>query len=358
MTWPKVRDEVALLAGYHSPQMQVDVRLNTNESPYPPPEKWIEDLEKEISEIGWNRYPDREASQLVESIASYHNVVSGNVVAANGSNEILQSLYLAYGGANRSVGIFEPTYALHSHIARITGTSIISAERNPSFIIDQETAEAVIAQKPNLIFLCSPNNPTGIVDSKELINYVMEECSKMGTLLVVDEAYSEFSDWSAVRLVNDDAPIVVSKTFSKTWSMASARLGYLVGPERIVKALKEILLPYHLDAFKQIAGRLALEHVDEMNSRVKLLSSERERVAEALQQLPVKQWESGANFILFKPVEKVGISGQKLWELLLERSILVRNCSSWPRLENCLRVTIGTLEENNMFLNALKGILE
>ncbi|HJM97814.1 MAG TPA: aminotransferase class I/II-fold pyridoxal phosphate-dependent enzyme, partial [Acidimicrobiales bacterium] len=131
-----------------------------------------------------------------------------------------------------------------------------------------------------------------------------------------------------------------------------------VGPERIVKALKEILLPYHLDAFKQIAGRLALEHVDEMNSRVKLLSSERERVAEALQQLPVKQWESGANFILFKPVEKVGISGQKLWELLLERSILVRNCSSWPRLENCLRVTIGTLEENNMFLNALKGILE
>ncbi|HJM98548.1 MAG TPA: histidinol-phosphate transaminase, partial [Acidimicrobiales bacterium] len=99
MTWPKVRDEVALLAGYHSPQMQVDVRLNTNESPYPPPEKWIEDLEKEISEIGWNRYPDREASQLVESIASYHNVVSGNVVAANGSNEILQSLYLAYGGA-------------------------------------------------------------------------------------------------------------------------------------------------------------------------------------------------------------------------------------------------------------------
>ena len=358
MIWPEVRDDLALLAGYHSPQIEVDVRLNTNESPYAPPDSWKEDLHKEITKIDWNRYPDREAKQLTENIATFHNLLSSNVVAANGSNEILQSLFLAYGGTSRSAGIFEPTYALHSHIARITGTEVISAERNSSFGIDQETAEVVIAQKPNLIFLCSPNNPTGIVESKELITYMLEECSKVGSLLVVDEAYSEFSEWSSVELVNDDAPIVVSKTFSKTWSMASARLGYLLGPESVVKALKDVLLPYHLDGFKQIAGRLALQHVGEMNSRVMLLTSERERVAEALQYLPIQQWESGANFVLFKPLPEANISGQKLWELLLERSILVRNCSSWPRLENCLRVTIGTPEENNMFLGALEGILE
>ncbi len=358
MNWPQVREDLALFGGYHSPQVEVKVRLNTNESPYPPPEEWLEDLRRESSGIQWNRYPDREGTQLIEAIASFHNVSKGNIIVANGSNEILQSLYLAYGGYSRSVGIFEPTYALHAHIARLTQTSVIIAERTPAFSVDHETADEVLAQTPNLVFLCSPNNPTGTVESRELVSYLLEECKKIGSLLVVDEAYCEFTDWSALELIGNESPIAISRTFSKTWSMASARLGYLIGPERVVDAMKRIVLPYHLDSYKQIAGRLALNHKEEMETRAKLLTSERERIAKALTALPIQQWQSGANFILFKPLQEAGISGQKLWDQLLHESILIRNCSSWPRLKDCLRVTIGTPEENNMFLQALEGILE
>ena len=358
MNWPKVRDDLALITGYHSPQVEVKVRLNTNESPYAPPERWMDNLQKEISEIDWNRYPDRGADLLKESLASFHGVKTTNIAAGNGSNEILQSLFLAYGGTGRSVGIFEPTFPMHSYVAKITGTNVITAERNSSFKIDEKIANSVLAAKPELLLITSPNNPTGIVETEELINFLLEECTRTGALLIVDEAYSEFSKWSATELIADDRPVVVTKTFSKTWSMASVRLGYMIGPEVIVEALDKVLLPYHLDSFQQVAGRLALEHVDEMNERVEILSSERERVATAMSQLPIHQWESGANFILFKPNENAKVNGQQIWESLLERSILIRNFSSFPRLEGYLRVTIGAKEENSMFLSALKEILE
>jgi histidinol-phosphate aminotransferase len=173
-------------------------------------------------------------------------------------------------------------------------------------------------------------------------------------LLVVDEAYGQFAPWSALELVGEDLPLVVTRTFSKTWSMAAGRLGYLVGPSWVVAELDKVVLPYHLDALKQVAGVLALDYQREMEARVAQLTEERGRLERALRYLPCDVWPSGANFILFRPRS---MSGDEVWKKLVERSVLVRNCSSWPRLEGCLRVTVGTVDEDDRFLDALREIL-
>ena len=175
-------------------------------------------------------------------------------------------------------------------------------------------------------------------------------------LVVVDEAYGQFADWSALDLVDEDRPLVVTRTFSKTWSMAGARLGYLVGPTWLVAELDKVVLPYHLDAAKQIAGRLALRFADDMNDRVEHIVAERERIVAALGDLPVDVFPSGANFVLFR-VRPGALDGRAVWQGLVDRSVLIRDCSSWPRLDDCLRVTIGTPEENTEFLQALADVL-
>ncbi len=354
MTRPQVRDDLALMDGYHSPQVEVDVRLNTNESPVPPPDAWRDALAAEMSQLEWHRYPERSASGLRQGLASQYGVDESMVFAANGSNEVLQSLLLAYGGPGRAAAVFEPTYALHAHISKITGTSVIEGERGPDFTLEPAEVDRVLDQEPDVVFLCSPNNPTGIVEPESVIRHVAQRVHAMGSLLIVDEAYGQFADWSAVSLVDENANVVVSRTFSKTWSMAAARLGYLLAPSWVVGALESVALPYHLDAAKQTAGRLALRFIDEMHERVDNLVGERERLVSALAELPVDQWASGANFVLFRAQ---AMSGDELWQGLLDRSVLVRNCASWPRLEGCLRVTVGTPAENDAFLRALAEIL-
>jgi histidinol-phosphate aminotransferase len=173
-------------------------------------------------------------------------------------------------------------------------------------------------------------------------------------LLVVDEAYGQFADWSALSMVDDSTALVVTRTFSKTWSMAASRLGYLVGPSSLVAELDKVALPYHLDAAKQIAGRLALQYTDEMDARVEMIINERERISAALTALALDVFPSGANFILFRPRSR---PGREVWQELLDRSILIRDCSGWPRLAGCLRVTVGTADENDEFLSAIAEIV-
>jgi histidinol-phosphate aminotransferase len=347
-----VRDDLQALEGYHSPQVSVSVRLNTNESPEPPPAAWRDAFAAELSRVEWHRYPDRGATELRAAIASLHGVSPDQVFAANGSNEVLQTLLLAYGGHGRSVVTFEPTYQLHGHIARITGTTVVEAERAPDFTLERaEVRRVLAAADPIVTFLCSPNNPTGMVEPQDVVREVLELAP---ALVVVDEAYGQFAPWSALDLVDDDRPLVVTRTYSKTWSMAANRLGYLVGPSWLVAELDKVVLPYHLDAAKQAAGRLALRFVDEMEARVKAVVAERERVGAALGALPLHVWPSGANFILFRPLHH---EGHEVWAALLERDVLVRDCSSWPRLDGCLRVTIGTRDEDDAFLAALGEVL-
>jgi histidinol-phosphate aminotransferase len=346
------RDDVALMEGYHSPQLDVAVRLNTNEAPGPPPAAFRERLAEALADIDWHRYPDRSYRALRTAIAGLHGVAPEQVFAANGSNEVLQTLCLTFGGPGRTAAVFEPTYALHSHIARITGTAVAVGERGADFSLDVDEVRSLLAEvRPEITFLCSPNNPTGMLEPDEVVRAVVDEAPG---LVVVDEAYGQFAPRSALELVDGERPLVVTRTFSKTWSMAAARLGYLVGPAWLVEQLDKVVLPYHLDAFKQAAGTVALTFVDEMHERVARLVEERGRVVAALGELPVDVWPSSANFILFRPRD---VAGDDVWKRLVERSVLVRNCASWPRLDGCLRVTIGTPDEDDVFLVALREVL-
>jgi len=352
----KPRDDVALMDGYHSPQVEVDVRLNTNESPYAPPQAWLDAIDEQLRAIEWHRYPDRAALDLRTAIGAQHGVGPEQVFVANGSNEVLQTILLTYGGAGRTAAVWQPTYMLHSHIAELTGTAVAVGERAPDFSTDLGEVRRVFAEAgPSVAFLCSPNNPTGMVETEATVRAVLDMVHAVDGLLVVDEAYGQFAPWSALALVDDANSLIVTRTYSKTWSMAAARLGYGIAPSWVIAELDKVVLPYHLDAAKQIAGTIALDYLDEMRARVASLVEERGRVAAALGELDVDQWPSGANFILFRPRNR---SGNDVWQDLVNRSILVRNCASWPRLDNCLRLTLGTPDENTAFLTALADSLE
>lgn len=358
---PRVRPDLELMTGYHSPQIDVDVRLNTNEAPESPPEEFSELLAAELRALEWNRYPDRSAHSLRSAIAETESAgVPGGlgpdqVFAANGSNEVLQSICLAYAGAGRSVLTFEPTYALHSHIARVCGAEVLHGGRDEAFgIAGDELVRLVSENRPAITFLCSPNNPTGGVLPNETVAEALDAVESVGGLLVVDEAYGQFSPHSALALLGEQRSLVVTRTFSKTWSAAALRLGYAIGPTWLVAELSKVVLPYHLDAPKQIAGVLALRYGQEMRARVAALVEQRGRVAEGLADLAVTQWPSDANFILFRPERR---RGEEVWQALVDHGVLVRNCASWPGLEDCLRVTIGTPVENDRFLDALRSAL-
>ncbi len=349
------RDDIAMMDGYHSPQVSVDVRLNTNESPLPPPQAFLDAVAAAVATTAWHRYPDRGATELRARLAAIHGVEPGQVFVANGSNEVLQTLSLAYGGPGRSIAVFEPTYAMHSQIARVTGATVAEGSRAADLTLDLDEVRRVIAESsPAITYLCSPNNPTGMVESAETVAEVLDLVEGIGGLLVVDEAYAQFAPWSALELLSEDRPLVVTRTYSKTWSMAAARLGYLIGPTWVVDELEKVVLPYHLDALKQAAGTIALDFVDDMERRVSILTEERGRVDAALRDLPCEVWPSAANFILFRPT---GADADEVWQALVDRSVLVRNCSGWPGLSGCLRVTIGTRDEDDRFLTALREVL-
>ena len=352
MPLPEAANNLGELEGYHSPQVDVAVRLNTNESPYAPPDAWVGELVGELERIAFHRYPDRAARELRAALAETSGVDDSQVFAANGSNEVLQTLLLTYGGPGRACAVFEPTYAMHSQIAHQTFTAVAVGQRAEDFTLDLTEAKRVIANaSPAITFLCSPNNPTGLAEPRAVVEEVLDLAPG---LVVVDEAYGQFSSWTAIDLLAEDVPLVVTRTYSKTWSMAGFRLGYLLGPSAVVAELEKRVLPYHLDTVKQVAGRLALRHTADMEARVGALVAERERVTSALGSLPVESWPSDANFVLFRPLAR---TADDVWRALVDRGVLVRNCTSWPRLTNCLRVTIGTKDEDDAFLAALGEVL-
>jgi len=344
------RDQIRAMVGYHSAQVDVPIRLNTNESPFPPPAGWVTMLADVAQGIDWNRYPDRSAVELRTVIAARHNVLPENVFVANGSNEVLQTILLTYGGHGRKVATFEPTYQMYSQIARVTGAEVVVGERRADFTLDAFEIERLMQRdSPSVTFLCNPNNPTGLVEPRENLEVLLQHATG---IVVVDEAYAEFSDWSAMDLVSEDRPLAVTRTFSKTLSMAALRVGYVVAPKWMIAQLEIAALPYHLDSFKQAATTAALGFTAEMEERVALIKSERSRIESTLSGLDIEVWPSGSNFVLFRPRSR---DAQAVWADLLGAGILVRDCSSWDRLEGCLRVTVGTPDENSAFLAAMSS---
>ncbi|MHB8218876.1 MAG: histidinol-phosphate transaminase [Acidimicrobiales bacterium] len=356
------RGDLADLQGYHSPQMQIEVRLNTNESPFPPPAGWQERLADVVAGMDVRRYPDRGVTDLRRKLAELHGVDPSQVFCANGSNEALQSLLLAFGGPGRTALVFEPTYSLHSHIARLTLTEVVGAGRGPDLRIDPEEAAAVVGKfRPAVTFVCSPNNPTGRAERPEV---VADLVARAPGLVVVDEAYGQFAPWSALDLFQrgrggGPAPgatdgLVVVRTFSKTWAMAGLRLGYLVAGADVVAGCEAATLPYHLSTVTQEAGLLALDYRNEMMARVAHIAEERGRLEAALAGMPVDFWPSDANFILFRPRDR---GSEEVWKGLVDRGVLIRDCSRWSGLTGCLRVTVGTPEENVRFLRSVRECL-
>jgi histidinol-phosphate aminotransferase len=349
-----VRDDLKDLHPYGAPQIDVPVRLNTNENPYPPSPRLVRAIADAVAQAAatLNRYPDRDAVELRKDLADYlgHGLTARHLWAANGSNEVIQQLLQAFGGPGRRALGFDPGYSMHSLIAQVTCTGWVAANRDEDFSLDPDrAARAITAAQPSLVFLTSPNNPTGTAAPMEVIEAV---CEAAPGLVVVDEAYAEFAregTLSALSLLPHYPRLVVTRTMSKAFAMAGARVGYLAAAPELVEKLLVVRLPYHLSAVTQAVARAALALADEPLATVAQLRAERDGLVRWLRQRGLDVADSDANFVLFGQFE----SRREVWQGLLDHGVLVREVGP-PRW---LRVTVGTPPEMAAFRAALDEVL-
>jgi histidinol-phosphate aminotransferase len=347
-----LRDDLRGKSPYGAPQLAVPVRLNTNENPHPPTQALVDDVVRSVREaaVDLHRYPDRDAVALRTDLAAYLTAQTGirigveNVWAANGSNEILQQLLQAFGGPGRSAIGFVPSYSMHPIIADGTHTEWLETVRAGDFSLDVDAAvAAVIDRRPDVVFVASPNNPTGqsvsLPDLRRLLDVVPG-------ILIVDEAYGEFSSRpSAVALVEDyPTKLIVTRTMSKAFAFAGGRLGYLIATPALVDAMLLVRLPYHLSSVTQAAARAALRHADDTLGSVAALIAERERVTTALNTMGFRVIPSDANFVLFGHFADAPAA----WQRYLDVGVLIRDVG----IPGYLRATTGLADENDAFLTA------
>lgn len=354
-----LREDLRGKSPYGAPQLQVPVRLNTNENPHPPSQALIDDVTRSVAEAAaqLHRYPDRDAVALRSDLADYLNLRTGveltveNLWAANGSNEVLQQLLQAFGGPGRSAIGFVPSYSMHPIISDATRTEWLQTVRADDFSLDVDAAVAEItARRPDIVFVTSPNNPSGQSVPLEDLRRLLDA---MDTgILILDEAYGEFSSQpSGVELIDRyPTKLVVSRTMSKAFAFAGGRLGYLVAAPAVVDAMLLVRLPYHLSVLTQAAARAALRHADDTLAGVATLIAERERVANGLSQLGFRVIPSDANFILFGEFADAPAT----WQRYLDEGVLIRDVGI-PRY---LRATIGLADENDALLAASAHLAE
>jgi histidinol-phosphate aminotransferase len=346
------------MSPYGAPQVPAQASLNTNENPYSPSPALQEAITDAVATVAaqLNRYPDRDATVLRTKLASYINELSGttfsvdNIWAANGSNEIIQSIFLAFAGG--PVLGFTPSYSMHPLIAKVTGAQWIDGKRNADFSLN--TADAIVQiekNKPTLTFITTPNNPTGGAVTIAEIQKLADACKAVGGLLVVDEAYAEFSqEESAVTLISNNPHVIVIRTMSKAFAFAGARVGYLVSDIAVKDAMMIVRLPYHLSALTQAAAQVAIDHRAELLAGVSYLAESRAVVIQALHEMGLTTIPSSANFVLFSGFKQ---EAPQLWAALLEKGVLIRDVG----LSGYLRVTIGNEAENTLFISALKELI-
>lgn len=348
-----VRDDLRDIAPYVSPQQPARYRMNVNEAPYAPPVELVEEVTRGIADVAFNRYPDRDAVALADAIAAHVEWPTDGLWIANGSNEIFMHLFLAFGGPGRTSLTFEPTYSLHTLIPKIAGTRTIQVPRAHDFRIDLERAVAtIVEERPEIVIVCSPNNPTGGCESLTTLEALLGEAPG---IVVVDEAYGEFDDHKhSVRVLLDEHPnLVITKTFSKAWRLAGVRIGYMLAAPPLIADLARVRLPYHLSAITQLIGVAAIKHSAETLEMARSIAEQRDRISAGLDSLGLKTYPSRANFVLFEVADPDAV-----WSGLLELGVLIRNYSGAPGLERCLRVTAGLPEETDAFLGALEEVLD
>ncbi|MGW4422358.1 histidinol-phosphate transaminase [Streptosporangium sp. NPDC004631] len=349
-----IRDDLRGRSPYGAPQIDVPVRLNTNENPYGPSAALVADLAEAVRRgaAELNRYPDRDAVALRRDLAAYlgHGLGVEQVWAANGSNEVIQQILQAFGGPGRSALGFEPSYSMHPIITTGASTEWIPGAREEDFGIDPGKAVALIEEhRPDVVFLTSPNNPTGTALAPEVIARIVEAAPGM---VVVDEAYFEFARTgtpSALTLLPGSPRLIVTRTMSKAFAMAGTRLGYLAAHPAVIEALLLVRLPYHLSTLTQTAARTALAHRAELLGTVEALRAERDATVEWLRGRGLEVADSDANFVLFGRFP----DRHAIWEGMLDRGVLIREVGppGW------LRVSVGTTEEMAAFRAALEGTL-
>jgi histidinol-phosphate aminotransferase len=352
--WVPLRPDLAGRAPYGAPQLDVPVKLNTNENPYPPSPALVRAIAGAVAEVAGtlNRYPDRDAIALRADLAAYlgHGLSWRQVWAANGSNEVIQQLLQAFGGPGRSAIGFEPSYSMHPIIAHTTATTWLSGARDDDFGVDPGRAvRAIRDHRPDVVFLTSPNNPTGGALPLAVIEAV---CDAAPGVVVVDEAYAEFARDgapAALSLLPRYRRLVVTRTMSKAFALAGARVGYLAADPALIEALLLVRLPYHLSAVTQAVARAALAHAAEPLATVQALRAERDRLVGWLPGQGLAVADSDANFVLFG---RFG-DAHAIWQALLERGVLIRETGppGW------LRVTAGTPAEMGAFRDALLPVL-
>ncbi|MBV9486742.1 MAG: histidinol-phosphate transaminase [Frankiaceae bacterium] len=343
-----IRDDLRGLSPYGAPQLDVAVRLNTNENPYPPPAELVADLRQAVTAAAtsMNRYPDRDAVELRSALAAYlgHGLDVSQVWAANGSNEVLQQILQAFGGADRTALGYVPSYSMHQLIALGTGTRWIGSPRAMDFTLSADAAVAEISEhSPDIVFLCSPNNPTGTAMDPDVLAAVLAAAPGM---VVVDEAYAEFSHRpSLLPSLAGQPRLIITRTMSKAFAFAGARVGYLAADPAVVDALQLVRLPYHLSALTQAAALAALRHADATLAQVAQLRADRDAMVRSLSDRGFAVVESDANFVLFG-----GLADEKaVWQALLDQGILIRDVG----LSGYLRVSVGTSAECEAFIVAL-----
>jgi histidinol-phosphate aminotransferase len=353
MTKLPIRKDLIGRSPYGAPQIDVPVRLNTNENPFGPSPALVAELAKVVSELGpkLNRYPDRDAKELRADLAAYLNsesqvsLTAENIWPANGSNEVMQQLLQLFGGPDKKLVTFDPTYSMYEDYCRNTFTQYLSVARNEDFTIDQKVIDNALALNPDIIVLTSPNNPTGTVIDGSDIDYLLASFSGV---VLVDEAYAEFRTAgtpSVVSRLDKNPRLVVVRTMSKAFSYAGARVGYAAANPELINALQLVRLPYHLSTLSQAIARVALRFSGELQGQLALLRNERDDLAIWLKEQGFEVASSGANFLLF------GTFGDRnlVWEQLVEQGVLIRQTGP----EGWLRVSIGTPEENQAFKSAL-----
>ena len=349
-----LRADLAGKQPYGAPQLDVAVRLNTNENPFPPSARLVGEIAAAVAAAaaGLNRYPDRDALALRADLAAYlgHGLTGEHTWAANGSNEIIQQLLQAFGGPGRTALGFEPSYSMHPIIAQTTSTRWLPSPRDDDFGLDSGRAAAVVrAEQPDLVFLTSPNNPTGTALPLAVIEAV---CKQAPGMVIVDEAYAEFArdqSATALALLPRYPRLVVVRTMSKAFALAGARVGYLAADPAVVRALQVVRLPYHLSAVTQAVARVALAHAGELLAAVANLRAERDDLVDWLRHRHLAVADSDANFVLFGRFA----DRRAVWQGLLDAGVLIREVGppEW------LRVTVGTPAEMDAFRAALDAVL-
>ncbi|MDP9432985.1 MAG: histidinol-phosphate transaminase [Actinomycetota bacterium] len=349
-----LRNDLRGRTPYGAPQLDVPVRLNTNENPHPPGPALVADLAAAVSSAGatLNRYPDRDAVALRSDLAAYlgSGLTVDHVWAANGSNEVLQQLLQAFGGPGRTALGFEPSYSMHRLLSHVTLTDWVPAQRDKDFSLSVQAARsAVEACRPDVVFLCSPNNPSGTALDLSVVQAVLEAAPGM---VIVDEAYAEFSRVgtpSAISLLPGNPRLVVTRTLSKAFAMAGTRLGYLAADPAVVDAVQLVRLPYHLSAITQATARVGLTHAPQLLATVEAVKGQRDRIVSELAGLGLITVPSDANFVLFGEFADAAA----VWAALVEEGVLVRDVG----IPGWLRVTAGLESEVDAFLSALEKVM-